>query len=103
MAPLSDEEKERVRRFVAKHSLPEREAVEADVAEYRGKSLEERGRDIESVCRDAAAILSSRPDRDRILMEDDPPHPSYFAIMERLRRQYRERRRAEGTSGGALA
>ena len=36
--------------------------IEDDVAPYRGLSADERGRILESVCRDAWAILSSRPD-----------------------------------------
>lgn len=39
-----------------------RDEVEDDVAMLRGLSLEERGRILESVCRDAMAILRARPD-----------------------------------------
>lgn len=39
-----------------------REEVEDDVAPLRGLTIEERGKILESVCRDAMAILRARPD-----------------------------------------
>jgi len=39
-----------------------RDEVEEDVGPLRGLSLEERGRILESVCRDAMAVLRARPD-----------------------------------------
>ncbi len=42
-----------------------RDEVEDDVAPLRGRSLEERARILESVCRDAWAILRARSDFER--------------------------------------
>jgi hypothetical protein len=75
---------ERLHRFLRNHAIDVVEEVERDVAPYRDLSLEERGRILEAVCRDSAAILASRPDRDRVLDQVDPPHPSYRAIIRRL-------------------
>lgn len=74
-----------VARFVARHHVSRREEVEADVAEHRGRSLEESWRDVAAVCRAAAWALAAQPDRDRIVAEVDAPHPSYPAIVRKLR------------------
>lgn len=71
-------------RFLERHAVSEREEVEADVAPHRGQSMLDSWRDVESVCRDAAFLLAAQPDRDRLLLERDPPHPSYPGIMRRL-------------------
>jgi len=79
-------------RFLARHSLNERESVEKDVAELRHLGPEATWRIIDSVCRSAADILSMRPDRLAVLREVTPPHPSYAAVMSRLRAGYRNAR-----------
>lgn len=48
-----------------------REEIEPDVAPLRGLSLEERGKIVESVCRDAMAILRARPDFERAVQAHD--------------------------------
>jgi len=79
-------------RFLARHAVPEREAVEKDVSELRGLGAEASWRIIDSVCRSAADVLSMRPDRVAVLSERDPPHPSYAAVMRRLQARYRNTR-----------
>lgn len=80
-----------VARFLAHHATSPRHAVLEDVARYRGVSLEERGRDVERVCKAAAAVLAARPDRDAVMALRDPPHPSYEEIVRRLRVPWRSR------------
>lgn len=79
-------------RFLARHAVTEREAVERDVAELRNVRPEDSWRIIDSVCLSAADVLSMRSDRVSVLSERDPPHPSYPAAMERLRAGYRNPR-----------
>lgn len=74
-----------VARFLARHAKPAREAVEADAARYRDLTPDERGRELEAACRTAARLLEGRPDREQVRARRDPPHPSYFAIIRRLR------------------
>ncbi len=93
-------------RFLARHAVSAREAVEQDVAELRGLSPEDSWRVVDSVCLSAADVLSMRPDRATVLSERDPPHPSYDAIMARLRAGYRNRRalpRSSSTPRGSPA
>ena len=54
-----------------------RDEVEDDVAGLRGLSLEERGKILESVCRDAMAIIRARPDAEAALQQQDPRSPSH--------------------------
>jgi hypothetical protein len=82
---------ERLAKFLKRYAVSEREAVEKDVAELRGLTPEQTWRIIDSVCLTAADLLSMRPDRLQILQEKDPPHPSYEAVMKRLRAGYRYR------------
>jgi hypothetical protein len=74
-----------VERFLARHSKPPREAVEDDVARYRGRSLEQIGEAVSACCRMAVAILDASPSREAILARHEPPHPSYRALIARLR------------------
>lgn len=83
---------ERLARFLARHAVSERDAVEKDVAELRNLSPEATWRLIDAVCKSAADILAMRPDRIEALQEKDPPHPSYESVMRRLRAGYRNRR-----------
>jgi hypothetical protein len=83
--PLSNEDRAKVARFIAKHHVSVKEDVESEVAPYRGKSLEDTWQDIRSVCRAAAWILAKQPDRDKVVAGREPPHPSYRAIIARLR------------------
>lgn len=79
-------------RFLARHALSEREAVEKDVTELRGLGPADSWRLVDSVCLSAADTLSMRPDRAALLTEREPPHPSYEAVMRRLRAGYRNDR-----------
>jgi hypothetical protein len=74
-----------VARFLAIHSKPPREAVEEDVARWRGKSLVEIGEAVSACSRTAIRIVEASPVRDRILANEEPPHPSYPGIIARLR------------------
>lgn len=79
-------------RFLARHAVSEREAVDKDVSELRRLDAEASWRLIDSVCLSAADVLSMRPDRLAVLSERDPPHPSYVAVVSRLRAGYRNTR-----------
>jgi hypothetical protein len=79
-------------KFLARHAVTEREAVEKDVAELRALGPEASWRVIDSVCLSVADVLSMRPDRAAVLSESEPPHPSYAAVMSRLRAGYQNRR-----------
>lgn len=83
---------ERLAKFLARHAVSEREAVLKDVADLKGVSPEASWRIIDSVCLSAADILSMRPDRIAVMLERDPPHPSFEAVMKRLRARYRNPR-----------
>lgn len=66
-----------------------KEEVEQDVAPLRGLSLAERGLVVESVCRDAMAILRGRPDFAQALLANDPrsdeSERTWRAAVERFR------------------
>lgn len=83
-----------VAKLVAKHALPEREVIAADVAPYRDLAPEERWRHVVAAGQLVAVWLAamSETDRERALSVREPPHPSYWRILERLR----ARARAEG-------
>lgn len=78
-----------LKKFLAQHATSPREAVERDVAELRTLTPEETWAIIDAVCLSAADVLSMRPDRAAELDRRDPPHPSYEAVMRRLRAGYR--------------
>jgi len=75
-----------VARFLQNHCSSEREAVRADVEPYLGMSLEEKGRILSEACRLAASLLRNNPQRESLLARQEAPHPSYFALLEKLRR-----------------
>lgn len=81
-----------LKKFLDQHATSPREAVERDVAELRGLGPEDTWRIIDAVCLSAADVLSMRADRAAELDRRDPPHPSYEAVMRRLRAGYRNRR-----------
>ncbi len=87
VSPLSDEDRAKVARFIAKHHVSVKEEVEADVAPHRGQSLEESWRDLVALGQAAAEMLAMQRDREVIALERDPPHPSYRSIIERLRKR----------------
>ncbi len=68
------------------------EEIEEDVAPLRGLSRDERGRILESVCRDAMAILEARPDFARAREWSEPRSPEALATWLRLVREYRAAR-----------
>lgn len=66
-----------------------RDEVESDVAPLRGLSLEERGKILESVCRDAMAILEARPDFETAVQYRDPRSEESMQTWLRLVAKYR--------------
>jgi hypothetical protein len=70
-----------------------REEVEDDVAPLRGLSLEERAKILESVCRDAMAILRARPDFEQALRHRDPLSEESARTWKQLVDRYRVHRR----------
>lgn len=93
---MDSREQGRLARFLARHAVTTQQAVEADVAPYRGMSPADSWRVVEALSRDAALQLSTRTDRAAIAAERDPPHPSYAAIMARLRSERRAREQPPG-------
>ena len=69
-----------------------REEIEDDIAPLRGLSLEERGRILESVCRDAMAILRARPDFERAVQWHDPRSKESLQTWLAAVKQYRHGR-----------
>jgi hypothetical protein len=61
-----------------------RDEVEEDVAPLRGLSLAERGKIVESVCRDAMAILRARPDFESAIRHQDARSAESLATWLRL-------------------
>lgn len=66
-----------------------RDEVEDDVAPLRALSLEERGKIVESVCRDAMAIMRARPDFAEAVQRTEPRSAeamsTWLKIVERHR------------------
>ncbi|MCW8140598.1 MAG: hypothetical protein KIT58_16990 [Planctomycetota bacterium] len=76
----------RLRRFLAQHSVSVEAEVEADVAEARGLGPGERWRQLERLSGVLAWVgAGGALDRARVLEHRDPPHPTYAAIIARLR------------------
>lgn len=73
-----------VARFIARHHETELEVVEREVAEHRGKSMEEIGHSISALCRLAASILEGRAAMGIRDPQQEPPHASYGPIVRRL-------------------
>lgn len=67
-----------------------REEIEDDIAGLRGLSLEARGKILESVCRDAMAILKGRPDFEQAIARQDTRSPESLATWIRLVKEYRD-------------
>ena len=94
MSTDSRTEAERLARFLARHAVSEREAVQADVAPHLKQSLEDSLRDVDLLSRDALFQLSLQPDPLAVAAERDEPHPTYRAVMARLREEYRRAKAA---------
>ena len=76
----------RVQRFLEIHSVSEREAVEADVADHRHQTPAERWEVLVTLSQTLDWWRSRPPEeRERMLDLRDPPHPSYREIIQRLR------------------
>ncbi len=76
----------KVKRFLEIHSVSEREAVEADVAEHRDQTPAERWQVLVTLSRSLGWWASrSEAERGRMLDQRDPPHPTYVDIVRRLR------------------
>ena len=71
--------------FIARHHVSRKQEVEDDAAPSRLLTPSQRLADALILCEAAALLLRSNPDRDRLLMQQEPPHPSYRGIVERLR------------------
>jgi hypothetical protein len=69
------------------------ESAREDAEGSQGLSLEERGRRVESACRAAWEILTSRRDFPRVLGILDPRTPESEALWRSLVRKYRSRLR----------
>jgi hypothetical protein len=63
--------------------------IEDDIAPLRGLSLDERGQILESVCRDAMAILRARPDFESAVQSRDARDEESLATWLRLVAKYR--------------
>ena len=77
-------------KFLARHAVSEEEAVEADVSRHRGQSPAESWADAEGCCR--AAMLMVRAGGhalERLALERDEPHPSYWPTLRRLMKSRR--------------
>lgn len=66
-----------------------REEIEDDIAPLRALSLEERGKRMESVCRDAMAILRGRADFAQAIQYQDPRSDESMQTWLRLVKKYR--------------
>lgn len=82
----------RVLRFLARHAVGPREAVEQDVAEWRGVAPEATWPTLHALGRAAAQLLALQPDALQLAAERDPPHPSYADVVRRLGAGYRFRK-----------
>jgi hypothetical protein len=69
-----------------------RDEVEEDVGPLRGLSLEERGRILESVCRDAMAVLKARPDAARAIEQREARSAESMATWLKAVARYRHGR-----------
>lgn len=74
----------RVARFIERHHVDAAQAARDDVRDYLGLSPEATWPHIVAACRLAAWCrdAGTRGPRDD---DEDPPHPSYAAIVARLR------------------
>lgn len=78
-----------VARFLSRLDEQRGAEVENDVGPLRGLSLEERGKIVESVCRDAMAIMRARPDFAEAVRFRDPRSAESEATWLRLVKQFR--------------
>ncbi len=68
----------------------EAESILEDIAPYLGRDLAFHARMLASVCDAAAAIIASRPDRDRVLAYRDPRSPESEQLWLRLVEEHRK-------------
>jgi len=64
------------------------EDVEDDVSRFRGTTIAERARVLESLCRMAAELIAQHEDPQRALDWQDPCSPETEALLARLRKRY---------------
>jgi hypothetical protein len=95
-APMSESadpsEREQWRRYVGRLDAGRQrlvDEVEADVAGYRGLTMEQRGRIVADLADTAWRILKARPDHERALAWQDPMPADFDAIWKRLVAQYK--------------
>lgn len=76
----------RVRRFIERHSASIEAEVEADVAEAWSSTPAQRWSQLERLTGAMAWLRTSgTADLARVLEHRDPPHPTYAALVARLR------------------
>lgn len=83
----SPADREKWRRYVsrldaARASLVDE--VEADVAQYRGLTMEQRGRIVADLADMAWRIIQTRPDREKVLAWRDPMPADFDGIWKKL-------------------
>ncbi|MFT3713057.1 MAG: hypothetical protein QM817_35840 [Archangium sp.] len=61
-----------------------RQEVEGDVAPLRALTIDERAKVLESVCRDAMAIVRARADASEVLARREPS-ASWHSVVQRYR------------------
>ena len=66
-----------------------RDEVEDDIAPLRSLTLEERGKILESVCRDAMAILRARRDFAQAMAAQEPRSDESMQLWINLVKRYR--------------
>ena len=66
-----------------------REEIEDDIAPVRGLTLDQRGQRVESVCRDAMAILRGREDFAQALQAQEPRSDESMQTWLRLVKRHR--------------
>ncbi len=84
--------REAVAGFLSRLDDQRRDEVENDVGPLRGLTLEQRGKIVESVCRDAMAILRARPDFEEALQRRDPRSPESEATWLEAVKKFRVKR-----------
>ena len=71
-----------------------RRALDEEVAEYRGRSMQWRARVLEQLVAAGWRILQSRDDKARVLALDDDPRPDYYAKLRSRRERARRHERS---------
>lgn len=103
MPHLTDEERQRTRRWVAQLDADRAtlaDEVEADVAQYRDMTPEQANRLRIGVVEGSWAMLQSQPDKQKVLDYRDPPAPDFERVWQRLVEQGRALRSTHADKSG---